>query len=83
MSPEELKQVIVKLQVLLEEKTRNADKTKTIEKVKPGSTEKVKPGGVSNDEIMKRLDVLTMQVEELGARSRSKFSSFSNHERPG
>ena len=65
MSPEELKQVIAKLQILLEEKTRNADKTKTIEKVKPGSTEKVKPGGVSNDEIMKRLDILTMQVEEL------------------
>ena len=35
MSPQELKQVIVKLQTLLDEKMRNAEKTSG-EKVKPG-----------------------------------------------
>jgi hypothetical protein len=65
MSAEQLKDLIAKLQGLLEEKTRNP------EKVKPGSTAKVKPGGEkkpgagSQDEIMKRLDQLSKEIEEL------------------
>ena len=61
MSPQELKQVIVKLQTLLDEKMRNAEKASG-EKV---SGEKVKPGAGSQDEILKRLDKLSYEVEEL------------------
>lgn len=77
MSPQELKQVIVKLQVLLDEKMRN-EKIKALgEKVKPAYPskpggekvkplgEKVKPGAVSQDEILKRLDKLSYEIEEI------------------
>jgi hypothetical protein len=76
MSPQELKQVIVKLQTLLDEKMRNAEnpsgeKVKPAypgkpggEKIKPGA-EKVKPAASSQDEILKRLDKLSYEVEEL------------------
>ena len=69
MSAEELKQVITKLQILLEEKTRGkpgAEKIKPASgaKGKPGG-EKVKPSAGSQDEILKRLDMLTKEVEEL------------------
>jgi hypothetical protein len=74
MSPQELKEVIVKLQMLLDEKVRAADKEKlggekikpgAPDKPKPGSGERIKPGTVSQDEILKRLDKLTHEVEEL------------------
>jgi hypothetical protein len=74
MSPQELKEVIVRLQMLLDEKVRAADKEKlggekikpgAPDKPKPGSGERIKPGMVSQDEILKRLDKLTHEVEEL------------------
>jgi len=74
MSAQELKQVITKLQILLDEKVRAAEKENlggekirpgTPDKAKPGLGEKVKPGAVSQDEILKRLDKLTQEVEEL------------------
>jgi hypothetical protein len=64
MSAQELKQLIVKLQLMLDEKTRSEKVKPGIEKVKPG-IEKVKPGTVSQDEILKRLDKLSHEVEEL------------------
>jgi hypothetical protein len=57
MSAEELKQVIAKLQILLEEKVR-------AEKLRPARV-KVQPGAVSQDEILKRIDKLAQEVEEL------------------
>jgi hypothetical protein len=71
MSAQELKQLIVKLQLMLDEKTRSEKVKPGIEKVKPGiekvkpGIEKVKPGTVSQDEILKRLDKLSHEVEEL------------------
>jgi hypothetical protein len=69
MSAPELKQLIAKLQILLEEKTRTGDKPGT-EKAKPypgkpGLGEEVKPGALPQDEIMKRLDKLSQELEEL------------------
>lgn len=64
MSAAELKQVIAKLQILLEEKSRTEKARLKVEKVKP-SGEKVKPGSVSQDEVLKRLDILTKEVDEL------------------
>ena len=70
----DLKELIVKLTQILEEKTRNPDKIKpgTGDKPKPGAVdklktlgEKVKPGGVANEELMRRLDKLTVEIEEL------------------
>jgi hypothetical protein len=78
MTPEQLKEVIAKLQKLLVEKLRNAEreaveKVKPVERVKPGSTDRPdrpdrfdrKPGAASQDEIMKRLDMLAKEIEEL------------------
>jgi hypothetical protein len=76
MSPDQIKELIGQLQKALEEKTRG-DKVgekagtkprgKPVEKpgVKPGKLAGEKPGAVSQDEILKRLDRLTAEVEEL------------------
>ena len=74
MTPEQLKELITKLQRVLDEKTRGPDKAKpdTGDKPKPGATNKVKPAGgkvkpgaASQDEVLKRLDKLTAEVEDL------------------
>jgi hypothetical protein len=59
MTPQQIKELIVKLQVLLEEKTRAAQKEK------PGTGDKPKPGAGSPDEILKRLDQLSKEIDEL------------------
>ena len=76
MTPEQLKELITKLQRVLEDKVRNAEREKNVEKVKPverikpGSPDRPerlerKPGAASQDEIMKRLDMLQKEIEEL------------------
>jgi hypothetical protein len=65
MSAQELKQVITKLQILLEEKARAEKGKPGVEKVKPVLGEKVKPGAVSQEEILMRLDKLSREIEEI------------------
>jgi hypothetical protein len=67
MSAEQIKELIGQLQKALEEKTRGAkgaEKSAT-KPEKPAKPAKEKPGAVSQDEILKRLDKLTAEVEEL------------------
>lgn len=88
MSPQQIKELIGKLQRILDEKTRHADHQKRSEieekealrdieregrrkveierrvEIRPG-TLKVNPAQVSQEEILKRLDRLSKEVEEL------------------
>lgn len=79
MSPQQIKELIGKLQKILDEKIRHGDgqKRTDIEKegrrkieierrveIRPG-TLKVNPAQVSQEEILKRLDRLSKEVEEL------------------
>ena len=88
MSPQQIKELIGKLQRILDEKTRHADHQKRSEiedreaqrdiekegrrkieierrvEIRPG-TIKANPGQVSQEEILKRLDRLSKEVEEL------------------
>jgi hypothetical protein len=63
MTPEQLKELITKLQRILEEKVRNAEREKNVEKGRPGVERR--PGAASQDEILKRLDMMQKEIEEL------------------
>jgi hypothetical protein len=65
MEPEQLKELITRLQKTLDDKTRGGDQPK-----KPGGDQPKKPGGdqpkkASPEDVLKRLDQINRELEEL------------------